>query len=411
MNTATAALPLLRDQPRVIDRLHQQAFNALYSRALVYNTCWEDPAVDRQALHIGPDDVMLVISSAGCNVLDYALCGPAQIYAVDANPRQTALLELKIAAIRALPHADFFELFGRGYHPRYRDLYRDALRSQLSPFARDYWDQRGSWFASAHPRRRFYFRGLAGQVAGGFHTYLALRPQLRAGIQAAVAAPDLSTQRAIYDEQIEPLMWSKAMRWVLSRQATMSMLGVPYPQTREVEQENIAGVAGYIRDAVRYVFRELPLADNYFWRLYLQGEYTPDCCPEYLQPAGFAKLKAGLVDRIQPNTTTVTRFLQRTPKRISRFVLLDHMDWMSTYHPEALVEEWQAILTKASPGARLISRSASARPGYLESLRVPLGGKPQALADCLTFEPELAAALQPQDRVHTYAGFHIATLK
>lgn len=36
----------------------------------------EDPAVDRQVLENGSDDTMLVITSAGCNVLDYALSAP-----------------------------------------------------------------------------------------------------------------------------------------------------------------------------------------------------------------------------------------------------------------------------------------------------------------------------------------------
>ena len=56
--------------------MDQKIFDSIYSRSLVYNTCWEDPAVDRQALDIRPDDRMLVITSAGCNVLDYALLGP-----------------------------------------------------------------------------------------------------------------------------------------------------------------------------------------------------------------------------------------------------------------------------------------------------------------------------------------------
>jgi S-adenosylmethionine-diacylglycerol 3-amino-3-carboxypropyl transferase len=42
-------------------------------------------------------DKLLVITSAGCNFLDYALTGPRRILAVDANPRQNALLELKFA--------------------------------------------------------------------------------------------------------------------------------------------------------------------------------------------------------------------------------------------------------------------------------------------------------------------------
>ena len=106
------------------DRIDQKVFNAIYARSLVYNTCWEDPAVDRLALNLGPDDTLLVITSAGCNVLDYASVGPRRIHAVDANPRQTALLELKLAGIRHLGFDDFFALFGQGVHGDFRDLYQ-----------------------------------------------------------------------------------------------------------------------------------------------------------------------------------------------------------------------------------------------------------------------------------------------
>lgn len=84
------------------DKLDQKIFDAITSRSLVYNTCWEDPAVDRRALALGADDTVLVITSAGCNALDYALQAPRRIFAVDANPRQNALLQLKLAGIRRL---------------------------------------------------------------------------------------------------------------------------------------------------------------------------------------------------------------------------------------------------------------------------------------------------------------------
>ena len=97
--------------------MDERLFRTLYSRSLVYNTCWEDPAVDRRALGLTREDVVLVITSAGCNALDYALLAPRRIHAVDANPRQTALLELKLAGVRALDFDDFFRLFGEGFHP------------------------------------------------------------------------------------------------------------------------------------------------------------------------------------------------------------------------------------------------------------------------------------------------------
>lgn len=396
---------------KLIDRIDQRVFDAITSRCLVYNACWEDPAVDRQALQLTPQDTILVITSAGCNALDYALEGPARIYAVDANPRQTALLELKLAGIRALDFDEFFLLFGHGRHPRFEELYRDALRARLSDFARGYWDRNGRWFSQPDPRDTFYYHGLSGMVARGFRAYLRVRPRLRDALEAIFEARSLDEQREIYDCRIEPLLWTKGMNWTLSRQLIMSMLGVPHPQRKEVERQHPLGVAGFIREAIEYVARNLPLWTNYFWALYLRGSYTRACCPEYLKKENFLALKSGLSDRIRVYTTTVTDFLRQTEQRISRFVLLDHMDWMSSYHPQALVEEWNQILARATEGARVVFRSAHARPVYLERVKVEARNRVQPLVDVLDFQPELAGELARQDRVHTYAGFHIADIR
>jgi len=379
-------------------------FNAVCSRALVYNTCWEDPAVDRVALSITNRDTLLAITSAGCNVLDYMLLGPQHIYAVDANPRQNALLELKLAGIRGLKFEDFFMIFGHGYHPNFGWLYSRALRPQLSEFARQWWDRRVKWFSTPHGS--FYFHGLSGIVARAFRAYFRLRPQLELGISALFEARNLGEQRAIYDERVAPQLWNRGVNWVLAQQATMSLLGVPHPQRKLVQAQHPAGIPGFIRQAVEYVFKHLPISENYFWRVYVKGDYSRNCCPEYLKQDNFNTLKDGLVDRISVHTSTVTQFLQAHDDRISRFVLLDHMDWMSSYYPEALVEEWNAILQRATPGARILLRSAHARPHYLESVRV--GSQQAPLREVLVFSDELARSLQAHDRVHTYAGFVIA---
>lgn len=348
-----------------------------------------------------------MITSAGCNVLDYALTGPSRIHAVDANPRQNALLELKLAGIRRLDHADFFAIFGQGHHPEFRDIYLSVLREELSRSATDFWDRRAGWLS--RPNGSFYFHGLSGIVARAFHAYLRVRPRLAAGVRALFETDSLDAQRRVYDTQVRPLIWTPSVKWTLSRQLTMSMLGVPHPQRKEVQAQHLHGVAGFVQEAIEYVFRQLPVASNYFWSVYLRGRYTPSCCPEYLTPEGFAALKGGLADRIEIHTSTVTDFLQGTEERISKFVLLDHMDWMSSYHPEALTAEWEAILQRASADARIIFRSAHAAPGYLE--RIALGTERTPLSERLHFHPELARHLSLMDRVHTYAGFHIADVR
>ena len=99
-------------------QVHQAGFNALYRRSLIYNQCWEDPALDYQALDLDEDSEVLVITSAGCNALNYLVQGVRSVHAVDANPLQTAVLELKLAAARHLDWPEFFQLFGEGRHPR-----------------------------------------------------------------------------------------------------------------------------------------------------------------------------------------------------------------------------------------------------------------------------------------------------
>jgi len=388
------------------DSIDGKLFNAVCSRSLVYNTCWEDPAVDRKALRIQPDDHMLVITSAGCNVLDYALLGPQRIYAVDANPRQSALLELKLAGIRHLEFDDFFAIFGEGYHDGFRFVYRSALRPHLSEFARAYWDEREHWFCGNRRETGFYFYGLSGLVARGFRGYLGLRKSLRLAIGALLEADDLDEQRRIYDLEVEPRLWTRDVNWILSLQTTMTMLGVPHPQRKEVQRQHRGGVAGFVRESIEYVFRSLPLSTNYFWTLYLRGRYQRNCCPEYLRPANFTALKSGLAESVEIHTGTVTDFLRHGNTPITKFVLLDHMDWMSSFYPEALQEEWDAIVERASPGARIIFRSAHRHPGYLAAVKV--AGRP--MQEQLRFHDGLALALEPLDRVHTYAGFHIADM-
>ena len=77
-----------------------------------YSQVWEDHTLLEQGLKITPDDDILSICSAGDNALAMLLQGPRSVTAIDMNPAQTALLELKLAAIRSLNHADFVTLLG-----------------------------------------------------------------------------------------------------------------------------------------------------------------------------------------------------------------------------------------------------------------------------------------------------------
>ena len=146
-----------------------RVFNFVHRNHLVYNTCWEDPRLDRVALELGPEDDVLVITSAGCNALDYSLAGPRHVYAVDMNPRQNALLELKLAGIRNLPFETFFQMFGQGHLDDVRTIYKNQLRAHLTSWSQNYWDRWIKFFD--HPRKSFYYRGTSGTFARVLRVY------------------------------------------------------------------------------------------------------------------------------------------------------------------------------------------------------------------------------------------------
>ena len=64
-----------------------------------YSQCWEDPTTLIKALRISPEDNVISIASGGDNTLALLLENPKSITAIDSNPAQIYLCELKIKAI------------------------------------------------------------------------------------------------------------------------------------------------------------------------------------------------------------------------------------------------------------------------------------------------------------------------
>jgi S-adenosylmethionine-diacylglycerol 3-amino-3-carboxypropyl transferase len=392
----------------VFDWVSGRVFKFVHGNNLVYNTCWEDPRLDRVALQIGQEDEVLVITSAGCNALDYALCGPRRVHAVDMNPRQNALLDLKLAGIKTLEHEDFFRIFGYGFHPEAKKLYRQKMRPALPAWSAAYWDR---WIKFFHtPGRPFYYRGTSGYFARMIRIYTDRVIRVRPYMDALLEAKTLNEQREIYERHLKEKFWSRPMKFAMNRDTTLSMVGVPKAQRKQVEQQYDGGVVKFVQDCVETVFCKLPIADNYFWRVYMKGEYSRSCCPEYLKQENFEKLKDGLAERVKTYTNSVQGFLESHRQPISRFVLLDHMDWLSDKFFPLLELEWQAIMNRSAPNSRIIWRSGGLKTDFLDRVRVNVRGTHRRLPDLLEYQRELAAELHEQDRVHTYGSFYIANL-
>ncbi len=388
--------------------ISQRVFKTVHGNNLVYNTCWEDPRLDRVALDLDSDDNVLVITSAGCNALDYTIAGPNHVYAVDMNPRQNALLELKQAGIRELSFDDFFRMFGEGFLPGARSIYSQKLRQHLTARSQMFWDKRMRWFENS--RRSFYYRGTSGSFARMIRLYTDKIVKVGPQIQKLLNAETLEEQQHVYYNEMYDKFWTGFLKFTMNRDTTMSLLGVPKAQRKQIEDQYPGGLVKYIQDCVEGVCAKLPMKDNYFWRVYMDGKYTRECCPEYLKEENFNALRDGGLERLSTHTDSVQGFLEKFDGKISRFILLDHMDWLSDHFFPYLEAEWQAIVEKATPDARILWRSGGLRTDFIDDVHVTTDGKMSKVNDMLTYNVDMADDLHQKDRVHTYASFYIADL-
>jgi S-adenosylmethionine-diacylglycerol 3-amino-3-carboxypropyl transferase len=384
---------------RSISAINEHFFRQIHANTLIYNCCWEDPRCDRALLDLNQDSRIVMLTSAGCNALDYLLDEPAEIHCVDLNPRQNALLDLKRALFKASEHRHLFDFFGLGRSPQAKELFEETLSPHLAEDQARYWRKQLGYFGGRGLRPSFYWRGSSGAFAWAVHSWLRRHPEAGRLARKLFQAADLAEQTHWY-ERLEPILLNRPARWLVRQHAVQSLLGVPKSQQKLAASYFEDGMSGYIRHCLRQVFTKLPLQDNYFWSLYFNGRYAPDCCPNYLLPQYFDQL-ADRVERIRTYTASLNDFFHAHPGQYSHFILLDHQDWLAAHQRAALEAEWHLIFQNAAPGAKVLLRSAAFNLDFL----------PDFVHERVHFDVEAATRAQAVDRVGTYASTWIGKIR
>ncbi len=384
----------------MINHLRDWIFKNVHGSNLVYNICWEDPRCDRQLMNIEPDSEIVMITSAGCNALDYLLDNPKAIHCIDLNSRQNALLEFKKALFQHSSYEQLYDYFGNGVHPDAQKVYEKELRMHLPAYAQEFWDKKISYFTAKGPKKSFYYRGSSGTLAWLFGRYMRARKSLYQKIQNILDSKTLEEQEHWYNK-VEGKLFNRTVRWTISRHFAMAMAGVPRAQRRLISEEYPGGVGRFIVDSVRHVFTKLDIQENYFWRVYMEGHYTKNCCPNYLREENYETLRER-ASNIKTHTTSVSRFLEENPGQYSHYVLLDHQDWLAAHDVPALEEEWRYILKNSKPGTKILMRSAALRIDFFPAFV-------QEQVDWIAQE-ELSE-IHKQDRVGTYGCVYVGVVK
>jgi S-adenosylmethionine-diacylglycerol 3-amino-3-carboxypropyl transferase len=339
---------------------------------VVFAQVREDVAIETALFaRCEPPATAFCIAAGGCTAFSLLTAAPAAVHAVDINPAQVYLLELKEAAFGSFSYEELLHCLTGDAREAYA-----RLRERLTPEAREFWDLRPHALAQGLNRCGALDRRLAQALRLG----LPLVPGKRV-VMAMFGQEELEAQREFYRRHWDTHWWRMLIRVAMSRPVLGLLWG------RAFLDRLPAGYVERVKEQVDAAFLETPIGENGpLWQTFL-GHYPigEAGLPPYLQREQFGAASAA-VDRLHVQCADAAAWLERQPSSTIDFFALSNILELTT-------RDYAARLAKAI--------LHSAKPGALACLRSIFPPDPDAFrgfGERLIAEDEIAAALSRTDR-------------
>lgn len=330
-----------------------------FASAIFYSVQNEDYETELAALrHMGrPAARVLVIASSGENALSLLTQDSvAEVWAVDTNPAQLQLCELRRAAASALTRDEQLRFLGAdpttvgasGAAERL-DLFQ-RVRPALPPASQAFWDERRDRdlaFGVQHVGRNdVLMHDVQDQLqAKGF-----------APLQRPLAEGDLPAWQAVYTGLMTPTY-------------IRELFGLP----SEGLAARIAGIAGYLGECHFRALQQPHPERNPFVTTVFANSYATAAgeagLPLYLQAQGYAALRRrGIHDRLHlvaGNVLEQMPVLARDRGPFDLISISNIADWMTNEQFGAAVVQARGCL---APGGALLARTGTGSPMIIEEM-------------------------------------------
>ncbi|MBI4428377.1 MAG: DUF3419 family protein [Ignavibacteriales bacterium] len=359
------------------------SFKDRISRPIIrYAQCWEDPRTLMSALAVTADDDVLSIASAGDNSFALLLNNPRALTAIDTNPAQISLTELKMRGIEHLDYEEFVGFVGACPCSQRQKLYR-SLRASLSEASRRYWDTE-----TAKINRGIIHSGKFERYFRVFRRFVLPLIHKKETIKQLLNASSVEAQRSMYEAVWNNRRWRALFRVFFSK----LILGAAGRDPSFFRFVKLDTVADELLARTEHGFTEVPLRDNFFVEYIMTGEFKNlEAVHPYLAESNFSFLKQH-VQRMKLCVASLEEFLVRMPDgEMSKFNLSDVFEYMSDESAERVFKELVRV-------SRRDSRLA------FWTLFVPRN-VPRSLQQCIQPRMELSRDLYFQDRTFFYGNF------
>jgi betaine lipid synthase len=321
--------------------------------SFLYHMSWEDPKEDEKYMDWNDEDVVLTLSSGGCNLFELLLHDVKEVVAVDVNKAQTALVELKLVSFMLLPYDTIWKLFGEGVYLDIEKLYHNLLKYYLSIESNAFWSSHLYYFKTG-----LYNHGGMGNLSYYVRKFF-VKPTW---LNQLFTTTSLSEQYSIWNAlplvkvyKSDNSVFKKIVSKVMSNKYLCWFgLGVPFNQLQLLDSP----VYDYLYRTLDPLFKNKCMKANYFYYNIFTGHFEKDCCPDYLKPENYEFIKQR-VNRIKLVNNT---FLDELNQNLyTKVILMDHIDWMDESYATELKE---ALIQHTSSNARIQWRSAAQDPFY-----------------------------------------------
>jgi len=348
-----------------------------YSR-LSYSFGNEDWNSEHKALQIQPSDSVLCVTASGDRPLNLMTKELKEIVAVDANPLQNALFELKRVALSKLPYPDYISFIGVRPSENRLQTYLQFAKD-LDPMASAFWEilpkkiERGVLYEGSVEKLL--------KIASSF-----MRVFRGKKIAALFAMDDLQKQKQFIANHWHTYMWKKFFHIGLHPFITRNF--IKDPGLYEYVDPNFHVGDQLYERLHNYLNRHLA-KESVLLSLIFNGKVDPLHFPPYLTEKGVNKIK-NQIGKSRFYTDDLVSYVSRAKENtFDCFSISDVASYLSKEQFDTLVE---GVYRCAKPGARFCLRQ------FLSNHQIP-----KHLAPFFQRNHALEKQLQEDDRCFVYS--------
>ena len=249
---------------------------------LRYANCWEDADVLLEGLQIKPGDRVFSIGSAGDNSFSLLVDNPELVLAVDINPIQQHLIELKKAAFKALDYTEFLEFLGFLESTKRKMLF-SKVQEKLEDKEAFFWKGR-----MAEIEAGIIYQGKFERYFQLFRTKILPLVHSQKNVQELFRKKTPEEQKQFFHSKWNNWRWRLLFNLFFSK-FVMGRFGRDSAFLKEVK----IPVSRFILQQAKKHLSDEHCQRNYFLQFILGGRFD-DLLPHYARQSNFKKIKSNM---------------------------------------------------------------------------------------------------------------------